>query len=481
MTERPVSRLLPPFRLRMPPPGSTFVRRRALDTAGAALRHFSRVAVTRGDRRAATYRALRLLFEDLGATYVKFGQLLGSAPGVFGDALSAEFRTCLDSGPPIEPGDVIRIVENALGAPLHEIFAEFDAKPIAAASIAVVHRACLHDGTRVAVKVLRPDVEKTVTADLDIMVPVVEFLSLQVGMDIAGPLGEALEVLRDQIAEELDLRNEARTLAHFNALLAEIDIPNLRIPRPYPEYSGRAVLTMEFLDGFPIDDLDEIMRRGLDPKPLVEALLRSWFLTTLRDGLFHGDVHAGNLLLLEGGEIGIVDWGILGRLDPDTLLFFRSLVRAALGDEDAWEHVVAGLSRAFGTTLQEAMGLTDVEVGEFMRAHLEPILTHPFGEVSLSTLLLGPGEVHEPAAGTMPGEASWRKTLVRWRYNRRYRRAGLRPVDGLDEFDKGVFLLAKQLLYFERYGKMFLSDVSLLEDADFYRAVLESVDGANGL
>lgn len=424
-------------------------------------------------------RALRHLFEDLGATYMKFGQLLGSAPGVFGEELSAEFRSCLDAGPPIPASEVVRVVENAFGAPLDDVYAEFEAEPIAAASIAVVHRARLRDGTPVAVKVLRPEIEATVTADLDIMEPVVRFLANRVGLDIAGPFLDALQILREQVAEELDLRNEARTLGHFAELLDQIDIPHLRVPRPFPDLSSRTVLTMEFLDGVPIDDLAEIEARGLDPRPMVQAVLRAWFMTSLRDGIFHGDVHAGNLLLLTDGGVGIVDWGIVGRLDPGTLTFFRDLIRASLGDEAVWDSVASHLVATFGTGLQTALGLGDDEVKRMVRNQIEPLLTKPFGEVSLSALLVGPAEA---ASGPETGDrgSSARATLARWKQNRRLRGITPEMSDLRGEaatFDRGVFLLAKQLLYFERYGRMYLSDVSLLEDEGFFRAILDGVEG----
>ena len=110
----------------------------------------------------------------------------------------------------------------------------------------------------------------------------------------------------------------------------------MAVPEPYPELSGRNVLTMEFFDGVPIDDLAQVAELGFDPTPLVQEVMRAFFLTTVRWGAFHGDVHAGNMMLLRDGRIGVIDWGIVGRLDPSTHRFFISLLSAAMGDEEAW-------------------------------------------------------------------------------------------------------------------------------------------------
>src|SRR5437879_145772 len=108
---------------------------------------------------------------------------------------------------------------------------------------------------------------------------------------------------------------------------------------PPAAFSGPRVLTMEFLDGFPIDDLARIAELGVDPRPLIEQTVRGWFLTAIRYGVFHGDVHAGNLMLLRDGRIAALDWGIVGQLDPKTHRFFRRAIEAALGDEAAWDEV----------------------------------------------------------------------------------------------------------------------------------------------
>src|SRR5205823_2675846 len=177
----------------------------------------------------------------------------------------------------------------------------FDEIPIGRASIAVVHRATLRDGRTAAVKVLRPGIEDVVATDLRLMEPLLDFLSRQVGVAEAGQLVRMMDGFRQQVAEELDLRN----------------------------------------------------------------------------GVFHGDVHAGNLMLLRDGRIAALDWGIVGQLDPDTHRFFRRIIEAALGDESAWDEVAARLLRVYGPALG-ALGLDEAEMARFVRGVMEPMLTRPF-------------------------------------------------------------------------------------------------------
>jgi len=464
-----------PVPLALPRPSGRQLRRRALRTFRVAGRNFRRLAGRRLLRRSiaehAYARPLRLTFEELGATYVKFGQLIASSPGLFGDEASNEFRSCLDTGPAV-PFDAVRAaVETTLGGPLESAFASFDELPIGRASIAVVHRATLRDGRTAAVKVLRPGIEDVVATDLRLMEPLLDFLSRQVGVAEAGQLVRMMDGFRQQVAEELDLRNEARAMAHYRDLLRRVDLPLVVVPEPYPALSGPRVLAMEFLDGVPIDDLAGIAELGVDPRPLVEQTVRGWFLTAIRYGVFHGDVHAGNLMLLRDGRIAALDWGIVGQLDPDTHRFFRRIIEAALGDDSAWDEVAARLFRVYGPALG-ALGLDEAEMARFVRGVMEPMLTRPFGEVSLATFIAAiQGQVAK-AEGQVVQSRSWRARLRRLREQRRLHRGVVEHGAIGTDFDRGTFLLGKQLMYFERYGKMFLSDVSLLSDRKFFEGLL---------
>ncbi len=354
---------------RLPDPTHRELLRRSRTIAKVVAIHFTPTAfrqlrtIRQGPLPAAQLaRPLRKSFQDLGGTFMKFGQIIASSPGMFGDDVADEFRACLDTGPPVPFPDVRQRVEEDLGRPLSEAFAEFETDPIGTASIAVVHRARLLDGRTVAVKVLRPDIEHVVATDLDLMQPLLEILVRQTGDQMAGSTLQLLDGFRVQIGEEMDLRNEARALAHFRRLQNEFDLKLMAVPEPYPELSGRNVLTMEFFDGVPIDDLARVADLGFDPTPLVQEVMRAFFLTTVRWGAFHGDVHAGNMMLLRDGRIGVIDWGIVGRLDPSTHRFFISLLSAAMGDESAWPVVTKHITDVYGPAIGVAVGLSDTEL-----------------------------------------------------------------------------------------------------------------------
>ena len=400
-------------------------------------------------------RRLRRSFEALGSTYVKFGQLVGSSPGAFGPAVADEFRSCLDTGPAVAFGQVRAAVERAAGRPLAEVYRSFDETPAASASIAVVHRATTTDGREVAVKVLRPGIEALVATDLDIMAPLFKRLALR-GIPIAGPLYRFLSGFRGQVAEELDLTNEARTMAHFRQLFMAADLDAIVVPEPLPELSDRQVLVMEFLDGVAIDDLEAIEILGHDPKPLVQELLRSWFLTGLRDGMFHGDIHAGNLMLLRDGRIGMIDWGIVGRLDEPTHRLFRRFVEGVLGDASAWVEISEFMERLLPVPAELREGRGPPVDG----AEIKEILTRPFGEVDLTDAFKG------PRVGENLSKRERRRAIKRFR----------KVVIGGGVADSGFghanFMLFKQLLYFERYGKLYLADTALMGDRDYLETVL---------
>ena len=178
----------------------------------------------------------------------------------------------------------------------------------------------------------------------------------------------------------------------------------MAVPEPYLDRSGRNVLTMEFFDGVPIDDLAQVADLGFDPTPLVQEVMRAFFLTTVRWGAFHGDVHAGNMMLLRDGRIGVIDWGIVGRLDPSTHRFFISLLSAAMGDEAAWPVVTRHITDVYGPAIGIAVGLSDEELPAFFRSIVEPALTRP--------------------SGRSAWPASCRRSSCRWPRRRASRRTG---------------------------------------------------------
>ncbi len=467
------------FPRKLPPATPMELARRGNEIAIVMARHFAPLAMrqVRQVRSGALpiealAAPLRMTFEDLGGTFMKFGQLVASSPGVFGEEVSDEFRACLDTGPPVDFQLIRNRIEADLGMALEEAYAQIDEEPVGRASIAVVHRAQLHDGRVVGVKILRPEIHHVVSTDLDMLQPLLELIAHQTGDENAGWFLQMLDGFREQIGEELDLRNEARAMMHFRTLLATADLPSIVVPGVVAELSSRNVLTMEFLEGEPIDDVAAAAQFGVDPAPLVAQVVRAFFLMTIRWGVFHGDVHAGNLLLLRDGRIGLLDWGIVGRLNADTHKFFVRVIEGALGDDDAWDDVSAHLVKTYGPAIRDSLGFDDDQLSDFVRGLIEPVLTRPFGEVSLSSILTAPQTQMARARGQRAHEGSVRSVISKLRAQRRLRRV-TEEYGGMDsDFDRGTFLLAKQLMYFERYGKMFMSDTPILSDRVFFESLV---------
>jgi len=460
----------------LPVPGATTIAARGVQTTTTLARRLVPLGLNRDRMRrpGAAARALRRSFGELGATYFKFGQLLASSPGLFGEEFSAEFRSFLDTGPAVPFPIVRRTVESDLGIPLSEAFADFERTPLAAASLAVVHKARRVDGRLVAVKVLRPGIEQTLAADLALMRLPLEFLASEFGSDHAALLADLRQSLRDQIGEEIDLRNELQWMQRFRHLLAELNVPELKVPEPHPDLSGRRVLTMEFVEGIAVDDLPSVAIHGVDPAPLLKALISGWFALALRHGASHGDIHAGNLLLCGDGRLALLDWGIVARFDDRTRDFLRQIVAGALGDELAWDRIRDHYTEVYGSSNVYA-GLDGREQTAMIRSQLEPLFTRPFGEVDLAKSLLdSPEVVHGSEMPQIPFREQLRQ---RWE-RRRLPRLKVKQGGLGSSFDRGTTLLAKQVVYFERYGKLFLPDVPLIHDPSFFSQLLRSSDAA---
>ncbi len=287
-------------------------------------------------------------------------------------------------------------------------------------------------------------------------------------MGIATSLPDTVAGLAEQLAEELDLRNEARSMDWFRSMIELIGADGVIVPRSFPGSSGRRVLTMEFIHGRPVDDLASVEGFGFDAKIAVQRLLHAWFAVTLCTGTFHGDMHAGNLLFTAEGEVVLLDWGILGRLDPASRHFLRRSIEGAMGDEGAWPDVRAHIMQTVGAEITRLSGLSEDDVFGMVRGQIEMIMTEPFRSLNLMALV--------PQAATMPtGDGAGPPTSLRgWVRLVRSERKRMRSPSAVAPTapDRGEMLLVKQLIYFERYGKLYLGDRPLIWDTDVYRALL---------
>ena len=286
-----------------------------------------------GGRRARDARltgpvALRRAFEALGPTYVKLGQLVASGEALFPARYSEEFRALLDRVPALPFAKVRATLERELDGPSDALFARIEPRPLAAASIAQVHEAVLPDGREVVVKVQRPGIAALAAADVVMMRG---FARIASWLSVHARRANALAVIEDfeaNLVDELDFRNEARRMREFNEVMHAMGTESVAAPHVHDALSGARVLTMERFDGWRLDDTTAILASPYDAEERLLTGIRAWFQTLIVRGFFHGDVHAGNFLLLEDGRIGYLDFGIVGTFGDDQK---RNVLEYVLG------------------------------------------------------------------------------------------------------------------------------------------------------
>jgi len=279
------------------------------------------------DSRAGLSRRMREAAETLGPTYIKLGQIISSGEGIFPIELVNEFIKCRDQVPAESFALVRQVVEADLGGPLEDTFASFERSPIAAASIAQVHAATLHDGTEVVVKVQRPTVDELVHDDLKVMAWLSPFLVGRIPVASLANPPALVEVFAQTISEELDFRVEAANMLDVAQVFADLEQDQFVVPRPHPTLVTRRVLVMERLDGFRFDELERYEEFGVDTHAVVRAGMIGFMEGALIHGVFHGDLHGGNLYVRPDGKTALLDFGITGRMsEARRLAFVRLLI-----------------------------------------------------------------------------------------------------------------------------------------------------------
>ncbi len=270
-------------------------------------------------------------FEQLGPTFVKLGQLLATRPDLIPAEFSNEFRKLHDQVTGIPFAEIDKILTEHFGAPLDQVFKSYEQIPLAAASIAQVHRAELQDGTCVVVKVQRPGIERVVREDIQILRNLAELAeSYLPEIRPYNPVGIIDEFARS-MEQEVNFVIEANNVRRFAANFAGDE--TIQIPQIFSQYTGRRVLVLEWLDGIPLSQSSAVKQQGVDPEEILKRGLRAYMKMVYTDGLFHGDLHAGNVLLLTGNRIGLIDFGIVGRLNRKTQSAIASMF-LALAEED---------------------------------------------------------------------------------------------------------------------------------------------------
>jgi ubiquinone biosynthesis protein len=283
--------------------------------------------------KADVSRRLRVAAEQLGPTFIKLGQIISSGQGLFPPELVNEFKKCRDQVPP-EPFDVVRrVVEADLGATLETTFEWFDRTPLAAASIAQVHAARLMSGEPVVVKVQRPSVELTVLKDLRTLAWMAPHLIGRIPVAALANPPALVELFAETITEELDFRIEAQNMLDVANVLVQLGQRGYVVPRPHPTLVTKRVLVMERLSGFNFDDAVAIKAAGINTHEVIRTGMVAFLEGAMIHGVFHGDLHGGNLFVLPDGRTALLDFGITARLPEKRRIAFLRLLLSGMAND----------------------------------------------------------------------------------------------------------------------------------------------------
>ena len=401
--------------------------------------------IAKGDFSAP--KVIRTLFERLGATYVKLGQFVASSPTIFPKEYVLEFQKLLDQTEPIEWSVIKKVIENELG-PINKSFAYVDTKPLASASIAQVHVAKLLTGEDVVIKVQKPGIDASLKADLSFVLVASKILEfLQPDWERTS-LSAVVGDIRASMLEELDFNKEARNTEEFRQFLAQNNLLNkATAPKVYREFTTKKVFTMERLNGISMLDEETISKVAENPQMGQEAILTAlniWTLSVSQMPWFHADVHAGNLLFLDDGRVGFIDFGIVGRVSDKTFKAVNELsTTLALADYQGMAQALCNMG-ATDETVDIEKFARDIEVVMQRMSSVQPDIT-----------------ITEMQNGAVGGNLNFDESEIT---NLLLEIVELTEDNGL-KLPREFGLLVKQSLYFDRYLKILAPEIDVMNDA----------------
>ncbi len=406
-------------------------------TSGLRLGQTARIVGVTGvewllGRRPPTPELVRQTFEKLGTTYIKLGQFVASAPSLFPREYVDAFQGCLDAAPPIPYSVVREILEEEFEQPLEEIYSHIDEQPMATASIAQVHAATLVSGEDVVIKVQKPGVHTVLATDFNVLFVFTKLLEKLVPAVTRTSASEIVGDIQATMLKECDFLAEAANIEAFRQFLRDTQNDFARAPKVYHQATTQRVLTMERFYGVPFTDLESIRRYSPQPEWTLINALNTWMDSLMRCQFFHADVHAGNLMVLEDGRVGFIDFGIVGRIRKETWQALIDFMGARAGDDYL---LMARSLITIGVTAEQ------VDVTDLAR-DIRRLMTTARG------LIEG-----DPAMDMEFDDAEqFMLSIVDLG-----RKHGIR-------FPKEFALLLKQLLYFDRYIQLLAPDLSPFDD-----------------
>ncbi|EKF73470.1 ABC1 family protein [Alcanivorax hongdengensis A-11-3] len=377
---------------------------------------------------------LRTTFESLGTTYIKLGQFIASSPSIFPEEYVQEFQRCLDRTPALPFHYIRETIEAELGQPLESLYQSVDPKPLASASIAQVHAAKLKNGQDVVIKVQRPGVRNVLLTDFNFL-----YFAARITERLAPGLSKSaisgvIEELQAGMLEECDFIKEANNLTEFNAFLENTGNSRAVAPTPVMSHTTTRVLTMERFFGVPLTDMNVLRKYTDDPAETLITALNTWFSSLMLCDFFHADVHAGNLMLLEDGRIGFIDFGIVGRIR-----------------REAWD----GMAQFF-----DAIGRGDIR----QMAEAMAVIGMTREEVDVNALARDIEQLQGSLVNVDPS------SLVQADRNDKEVNRLLMDLVKIGEnhgirFPREFALLLKQFLYFDRYVQVLAPEMDMFSDS----------------
>lgn len=368
-------------------------------------------------------------FMVLGPTFVKLGQMVASSPSVFPKPLADACLRCLDDVPPVSAAAARRIVAEDLGADIDDVFKEFDDVPLSAASIAQVHACVLRDGREAVLKIQRPAIKERMNRDLRIVYRIARLIGKTKRGKLVNPVA-VVEDLHQVTNEELNFALEAYRQSQFRTNISAFgDNEGITAPEVYWELCGPRVIAMERMHGVPLDEFEDLRRRGIDGELVLRRGVKVWMEAALVHGPFHGDVHAGNLWLLEDGRASYLDFGIMGDLPPAHRDAVKDVQYTAMIDGD-YTRVVRAWQRIGILGSDDEIGPIE-EVAARLKMVVDPMLDLKLGDVSLSAMMKQQLEMAQEYGVQAQRE---------------------------------LVLVTKQLMYFERYAKELAPDYNMARD-----------------
>jgi ubiquinone biosynthesis protein len=330
------------------------------------------------------WEKMRLVCEELGPTFVKFGQILSNRPDLIPLKLTFELEKLLDNVPPMPEELAKQMVETELKDSVDNLFAWFESAPFASASMAQVHKVTLKDGKRVALKVQRPGIKEVIEEDIKVMYSIAEVLQKRIpSIKSFDPTG-LVKNFEEAILKELDFINESINAQRFyNNITNDKSSGNYaRAPKVYREYTTTKVLALEFMSGTKIDNFAELKEKDIDAKVIARRLTKSYFKQIFNYGFFHADPHPGNLLVLSDSHICYLDFGMMGSILPRDIEVFGKLF-LAITRKDVHQ-IIRALQRLSNYTNIEDIRALEFDINEFV----EKYYVRSVHKNEMSTILL---------------------------------------------------------------------------------------------